>query len=67
MDEVRYVGVSERLDTRLKSHHVEALKEATFDDLRVSIILGEEQLLRMLRPYENVQGEVDTAKVIAAG
>ena len=47
-DAVRYVGT---IDKHVKVQNT--LQNATFDDLRVSLILGESQLVELLKPYDN--------------
>lgn len=53
---VRYVGISHGLQARLTSHSHEGVRSGTFEDLRISIVLGETQLIRMLEPTDNIQG-----------
>lgn len=53
-DEVLYVGISEEINRRVKYHSQEAVKSGTFATVRVSVILGEKQLIDMLRPTLNI-------------
>lgn len=50
---VEYVGVSENVKKRIASHQKEVVKNVTFDMLRISVILGENEVIKILRPRLN--------------
>jgi Myb-like DNA-binding protein len=50
---VEYVGFSKQLKKRAQAHEKKCVREATFENLRVSLLLGENQLISLLRPVEN--------------
>ncbi len=54
-DEVEYVGVSNEISTRVKKHENECMKDINFRNLRVSLMLGENQLINLLKPNTNIK------------
>ena len=53
--EIEYVGVSIQLAKRHAGHNQKAVQNSTFDNLRVSVFLGETQCINLFRPVRNTQ------------
>ena len=53
--EIEYVGVTTRLSERRAGHNQIAVQNSSFDNLRVSVILGETQCINLFRPVRNSQ------------